>query len=160
MLRSKPWSERDGQRQPLARGKNEGRGLIERAGGRPLRSVGANFHFFHLFAPLGGRVLKSAMAVSGRDWLDFRSVSAFIGCPHSDGGSRHPILTGQSSSRSLPLSLSLSLRSLRLLLASAVLFARSLEIPSRTGDLPLRRADTSLSLFLFFSGHGQESLCN
>jgi len=139
----------------LAR-KSEGRGLIERAGGRPLRSVGANFHFFHLFAPLGGRFLKSAMAVSGTDWLDFRSVSAFIGCPHSDGGSRHPILTGQSSSRSRPsrspLSLSLSFAPF---LASSSdergPFRSFARVPLQDGRSPSPGAPTLLFLSFSFS---------
>lgn len=94
------------------------------------------------------------MAVTRGDWLDFRAVSAFIGRPHSNGGSRHPILSDRSFSLS-PYSLSLSLSLSRP--APCVSFRRERSfslvhrVPLQAANLPSRRAPTLLFLSFSFS---------
>jgi len=123
----------------IVEGKSEGRGLTKKKGWRTTRSVGANFHFFHLFAPLSWWFLKSAMAVPTRNW------SIFVQSPRSLGLPSHRILY-----------LILSLISLCLAPFFQPLFHTSLSnlcsrfysfvedplsfsqfIPSKTDDLPL-----------------------
>lgn len=64
----------------IVEGKSEGRGLTKKKGWRTAHSVGANFHFFHLFAPLMV-VLKKYHGGTNSQLVDFRPVSSFIGSP-------------------------------------------------------------------------------
>lgn len=64
----------------IVEGKSEGRGLTKKKGWRTAHSVGTNFHFFHLFAPLM-MVLKKCHGGTNSQLVDFRSVSSFIGSP-------------------------------------------------------------------------------
>lgn len=63
---------------PIMVGKSEGRGFNKEGG--TARSVGSNFHFFHLFAPLTV-VLKKCYGGTTLPLVDFRPVFSFIGSP-------------------------------------------------------------------------------
>lgn len=62
----------------LVVGKSEGRGFNKEGG--TARSVGSNFHFFHLFAPLTV-ILKKCHGGTSSRLVDFRPVFPFIGPP-------------------------------------------------------------------------------
>lgn len=139
-------------------GKSEGRGLSRRERGGTTRSVGANFHFFHLFAPLT-EVLKKRHGGTGSRLVDFRPVCSFIGSLPSFRA-LHPILSEFSFSLSFPYSppvLSFSLPpSLSLSLTSVILFARSSRILSPfLGLSPPDRTTSPSSNPLDTSGHGR-----
>jgi len=74
-------SEREKERATLTSivvGKSEGRGFNKEGG--TARSVGSNFHFFHLFAPLTV-ILKKCHGGTSLRLVDFRPVFSFIGSP-------------------------------------------------------------------------------
>lgn len=134
---------------PFVGGRSEGRGLTRREGRRTTHSVGANFHFFHLFAPLTV-ILKKCHGGTRSRLVDFRSVSSFIG-PPSLWSSLYLILSELLSSL-LPFApYFVPLPPTRVLL-----FTRSLRILSPFLDLsPPERASSLSSNPLDTSGHGR-----
>lgn len=137
-------------------GKSEGRGLTGREGRRTARSVGANFHFFHLFAPLA-TLLKKRHGGTGARLVDFRPVYSLIGSPfplRPSQGSLYLI----PSETSLPLAPSLlssyltslscrPVRSFLLARRGSSLLLSALSPPERTISLSSDPSDTS--------GHGR-----
>lgn len=135
---------------PIVVGKSEGRGFNKEGG--TARSVGSNFHFFHLFAPLTVILKKYHGGTSSR-LVDFRAVFSSIGSPPLV----ELILSGLSFSHSFPsfpisrASLSNTYGPFCSLAESPLSFSRY--IPSRTDSFPLQQP-----LRHFWAR--QESLCN